>query len=336
MRKEWLESEREVVRKMYGASSESGVIAQALNRSVGSVEKQIHIERCAGLRRHPVSESETQVWDDWLKLEGDALILPDVEAPYHHAEFINRCIDLADAFGIRRLVLSGDFVHFANFSQWGADFSKKGMSAAKDQKLIDIVMGLPQEQRERMFQELERAEIINPEKNISEELSSVRKLVREIENAFGEIVYFMGNHERRKLTWQGYSEGPEELVRLFEGKAEKWKASPYYFCELNTEGGLYRIEHPGGAGVEMARQLCVQYHCSVMMGHSHRWEHRRDPSGDFHAIQMGHCVDEKRRLQYVAQRSKRRDAHALGAVIVLDGYPILLEADSPWERLKKM
>lgn len=336
MYRQWQDGEIETVRRMYKSGAEAGVIAQALNRSIGSVEKEIHVLRTKGMCREPVSESSAPVWDDWVKLEGDALILADVEAPYHHAEFINHTIDLADTLGIKRLVLAGDFVHFSNFSQWGSDFARKKLSTVQDRKLIEIVTELPTEQRDRMFEQLESVGIISPEANVSEELAAVRKLVREIQGAFSEIIYFMGNHQKRKLTWQGYDEEPEELIRLFDGDKSKWQASPYYFCELNTAGGLFRIEHPDGAGMEEARKLCVQYHTHVCMGHSHRWEYRRDPSGDFYAIQMGHCVDEKRRLRYVAQRSKKRDAHALGALIVLDGYPLLLGENSPWERLKKM
>lgn len=73
-------------------------------------------EYLAGLPASFISASPSRKWDDNEELNGDALILSDVETPYHHADFMNKCIRLAKSWGIPNLVLAGDFVHFENFS----------------------------------------------------------------------------------------------------------------------------------------------------------------------------------------------------------------------------
>lgn len=288
------------------------------------------------LSRRPISTSPARVWNDHLTIEGDALILPDVEAPYHNADFINRCIDLASAWKIEQVILAGDFVHFANFSQWGAEFKAPALPASADAAIMSLVDMLPADKRGAALAVLERAQIITPDMGISAEMASVRQTVRELQGAFGKIFYIMGNHEQRKLRAQEYGENPEELLTFFKADTSKWTVSPYYWCNLQTDNPyLFRIEHPRPASRAAAQDLAVQFQQHVIMGHSHRWALNRDPSGRLYAIQAGHCVDETR-LAYVMQRSAKRDAHALGAVIVRGGFPHLLSEGTPFEQFRGM
>ena len=56
-----------------------------------------------------VKESPYQRFDAPLEREGDALILCDVEAPFHDSEFMNRVIDLACKWKITRVHLGRRF-----------------------------------------------------------------------------------------------------------------------------------------------------------------------------------------------------------------------------------
>jgi len=336
MGKKWSEGDKIAAERMYIAGAVEYQIARALGRTESAVTNMLHMMRLEGLRRNPISISPAREWNDHLTLEGDALILPDFETPYHHAEFVNRVIDLAMSWGIGQLILAGDFVHFNNFSHWGEDFQPAKISGPAEDALSKIISLLPEDKRADAIAALEAAHLTTDQGGISAEMESVRTTVKELEGAFPHIKYIMGNHENRKLRAQEYGESPDELLRFFGADLTKWTASPYYWCNLRTENKyLYRIEHPKGAARNTAQAIAIQTQEHTIMGHSHRWAMNRDPSGRLYAIQAGHVVDEMR-LAYCQQRTAIRDAHCLGAVIVRDGYPFLLELSSPWGRLKRM
>lgn len=311
--------------------------AASINIPFSTYESRLYRGKMEYLETLPASviaPSTAREWTDNISPSGDFLIFSDVETPYHDGPFMDRCIRLAHAWGIKNLILAGDFVHFENFSAWGKDFQPAPMKAEQSDELIEIVNMLPVERRAEALQRLEKVGIIGQPEGIGCEMAIVRQTVGDITKTFDAIYYLMGNHESRKLRKQDYAEDTGELLR-FLGAGEKWKATPYYWIEVESGGQKWRIEHPKGASTNYARDLAVQYHCSVAMGHSHRWAKQRDPSGDYYALQIGHCVDE-RRLAYVMQRSAKRDAHCLGALILRGGYPWLLSPDSPFEVLERV
>lgn len=287
-------------------------------------------ERRKQIQARVITDGVFQRWDDHITVTGDVLVLSDVETPYHNSQFVTDCVKLASYYGITQLILAGDFVHFANFSHWGADFQKARMTGKQSDVLVNLVQKLDPKLRDDAYSELEKVGIISGDETISEELAGIRKTVKEL-SIFQNITYIMGNHEKRKLLKQEFGESADELLR-FIGAGENWKATPYYWCKVVSGNKTWRIEHPVGAGPNTARDLAVQYHCHIAMGHSHRWSLQRDPSGDFYALQMGHCVDE-RKLAYVMRRSAKRDAHALGALIIRNGFPLLLSDDFPFSAM---
>lgn len=181
----------------------------------------------------------------------------------------------------------------------------------------------------------ERFQVRLSDNTLSDELRSVRHTASEIGSAFETVYLVLGNHEYRKIRITERGEPVSELLRFLHA-GTNWKAAPYYYCVLETDNPVpYRIEHPGAAGEKTAIDLAIQYHTHIVMAHSHRWAVQRDPSGDYWAIQSGHCVDEKR-LSYVQIRSKKRNAHALGAVIVRGGYPYVLCESTQWVAMGRM
>lgn len=128
---------------------------------------------------------------------------------------------------------------------------------------------------------------------------------------------------------------PNELLNLMNLENGRWQIAPYYYCWLNSDGVRYRICHPKSAGKGAAEQLASKFLTNILMGHSHLLRHDWDKSGQFYAIQMGHCVDEKL-LAYASQRDTVRDSHKLGAVIIREGYPYLLHEHINWKRMEQM
>ena len=66
-----------------------------------------------------VAYSPKPRYDDAPRLEGDVLGLFDLQFPFHDADFVNRCLDLAHAWGIRQGILGGDTLNQTAFSWFG-------------------------------------------------------------------------------------------------------------------------------------------------------------------------------------------------------------------------
>lgn len=334
MRREWTkaETEKAIRLKLQGMSYYE--IADELGRSLQSTSVKLSRLQIEGrITASSVPQSSYPLWTDPLRSEGDAVILTDVEAPYQHSEFINRVLDLADAWNVRTLHLAGDLLHYSNLSAWGSEWTEN-KSDMLDMFMEIIEQAVAAKKRDAVIRMLEEKGMTN-EGGLSGELAEARKVFRSF-HSFDNILVAIGNHDDRYIRTLGQAVASTELLhQLDRHNDERWKIAPYYFTVIDTEQGQFRIEHPRGAGKNAAIDLAVQYHTHIVMGHSHRWNVSRDPSGKFWAIQTGHCVDE-RRLAYVQQRSAKRDAHVLGATIIRDGFPFVLCPETPWDKMKRM
>jgi len=334
--KSWNDNEQAELIRLFMAGKSTELIAKSIKRThsaVASKIKELRTINALGVRP-VVSQSPARVFDDQITAQGDMLILSDIHAPYHDSDWINRCIDLALALKINQLAIAGDLVNFSNFSAWGGNFEMQPVALVDDPKTMAFMNKLPEILRQEFIEIEEKRQPIDPDNTITTEMKTVRKLVSEIGGAFSTIFYTMGNHDNWKNRFQGFNESVAELGKFLE-IGDNWKLSPYYYMFIDGKIKS-RIEHPYGSGPQEAIKIAVQEHMHVFMGHSHMLARNLDPSSTYWCIQMGHCVDEKKRLQYVAQRTMKRNAHALGALLWYDGYPWLLEQETPFERMKKM
>jgi len=323
----YTQDEEKIIQDMLKRGFAAREIAQRLGRKFSGVESKIkHMKRNVDFT--PLTESPMPKYKDPLKTSGDAVILSDVEAPFQHSEFINRVLDLAYSWKVETLHLAGDILHNDRLSAWGAEWIPEASGEAFA-KLENFIMRLPEKLRQQGLDMIEGMGKEQPD-----EIMHARKILNNF-NHFKEIVCVIGNHDDRILRAMDIAINPRELlVQIDKHKNDNWKIAAYYYSFVETEKGLFRIEHPRNSGRTAAQDLAVQYHCHIIMGHSHRWAINRDPSGKYWAIQTGHCVDEER-LTYVMQRSSKRDAHVLGATIIRGGYPFVLCPESPFETMKK-
>ena len=286
-----------------------------------------------------ITASPYPKYDEPLVIEGDALILPDAEFPFHNSEFLNRVLDLSQAWNIRQCIVAGDLLHFDSISAWEANWineGKGGLSETDERKFLDFAMSLPEKHQENLIDLItgigQKQEDGGP--SVSQELKVARRSVKVLSELFDNIDFVLGNHDGRILRALASSMFPSEVLRLVEA-GDKWRVAPYYFSILNSNGEKYQIEHPKNATKSSPYKLASKYQCHILQAHAHRWGMDTDISGKFYAIHMGCIVDESR-LPYSAQRHYTGDAHRLGAVIVRDGYPTLLEPNLPWERFRRM
>jgi len=292
------DAERKLARlKSDGKSYEE--IAEELGRSWASVQ-----QHWKTMRHDKMPESPHASYKDPLVMRGDAVIYPDLEMPFHHADFVNRVLDLGQKWGIEQAILAGDMLHMDTLSGWQPNWTAEG------------------------------DEDTTP--NFSREMREAQHAVEVFDQAYDRIDCIMGNHEGRLLRQMQTPLFPSEILKhLGRDKSTKWNILPFYHSFLLSSGQMWRVTHPRFAGKFSARKLCSKFICHVAMAHSHHWAMTMDASANFYAVEMGCCVDETK-LAYASQRDNAQDLHVLGALIVRDGKPWLLNAYSDWKRLERL
>jgi predicted phosphodiesterase len=268
-------------------------------------------------------------------MEGDALILPDTEFPFHDADFVNHCLELAHAWGIEQAIIAGDALHFDSLSQWEANWivisRKNTLSEDAENEMRALIQNLPPEHQGALLSKLTE---ITEDAGEPTELMEAKKALLTLGSAFERIDYVIGNHDDRFVRALKSPMMPQTLLDFVGLTNPRWRIGPYFYSILISGGEKFRIEHPRSAAANTATRLADKFETSVIMGHSHAQDVRWSTSGRHYAIHAGCCVDE-RRLPYAAQRSTNQAAHKLGAVIVREGYPYVLHDRVDWQRLAR-
>jgi len=313
-------------------------VGKTLGLATGTVKTHWYLAE--GQATVKIPESPYPRYDEPPTIEGDALILPDVEIPFHDAEFLERVFEIADIWKIKRMIAAGDLMHFDSLTGWEANFTKEpngGISDNDEKDLLAFAQTLSQKKREELIDKVIGIGRREEDVNFSGEMYHARKTLKVINELFGEILWVMGNHEGRLLRAINSPVQPIELLNLMQLKSGKWKIAPYYYAYLISNKEKYRIEHPKPYAANTAVRLASIYLCHVLMGHSHIINIQYDPSGTWIAAHIGKCCDETR-FPYEAQRTRKVTTvpHMNGAAIIRDGKFWLL-TDSPltdWKRMK--
>ncbi len=330
----WSQRPLDISRRQWAAKY--SMVCGRSNEAIDSMLKRMELR--GELERGPIPQSPYPIYDEPLQMGGDAVILPDLEAPFHHADFVNRVLDLADAWRIRQAIFPGDAVHFNTLSSWNPNWKKEqigGVTEVAESKLVEFAKTLPKKNQNTMFELLGEIGKLEIEDGASTEMDEAGKILRRLADQFDAIDWDCGNHEGRLLRTMETALSPTMLLNLVaipDGQRAKWRTAPYYFSYLISNGERFQIEHPKNAAKFSASRLCAKYGCSVIMTHSHQLNFTFDVSGQFYAIEAGCCCDETR-FAYCAQRHNTAPQHALGAVIVKGGIPWLLHARSPFDKL---
>jgi hypothetical protein len=289
-----------------------------------------------------IPESPYPIYDNPLVMEGDALVLPDPEAPFHHAEFVNRCLELALKWGITQCNIAGDALHFNSLSGWQAnwlaDQDPGGLSDEHEFMLVELVKRLAPTKQDPFFELIGKIGTAKQDgaPNAATELREARKVLGTIGDLFERVDFVLGNHEGRLLRALNSPLFAEDL-KEFLGLTPQWRISPFYYSMLISNGVPFRVTHPKNSARYSASALADKYQSHILMAHSHKFSMIPSRSGKWMGWQIGCCVDE-RRLPYAAQRDHTGEAHRLGAVIVRDGYvwPLTTDDWCDWDRLMKM
>lgn len=328
--------------KLWRMSGKSqGQLARIYGVPLGQLHSKINNAAQREIRdvgRQTLRPSPYPIYDKPLEMEGDAVVIPDPEFPYHEAEFINRVLDLADAWKITQCNIAGDAMHFNAISKFEPAWKthpKNTMTEAQEERLLALASKAKGKLKEELIEAITSDPAEQDGDDIGNEVDIAKKALVRLGEQFERVDYVIGNHDGRFLSALNSPVFADKLLDFIGLKDPKWRIAPYYYSILRSGGHEWRIEHPKGASRNTASSLASKYLCNIAMGHSHRWSMEFDKSGSFYAIHMGCCVDESR-LPYAAQRSNGGDAHSLGALIIRDGFPYLLTERTPWQQYKRM
>jgi hypothetical protein len=200
---------REIIRLRESGLSFSKIGAE-LGLAEGTVKTHYYLATGQPSAPQRIPESPYIRYDSPPTLEGDALILPDVEIPFHHAEFLDRVIDLAEAWGIRQVICAGDLLHMDSISGWEPNWASNArgsvLSEADEKRLMDLMQKLPKRQQ------AELADIIGNStgldgKDYSAEMTFARKTLNALDGCFDKFVWVLGNHECLDAETEVFADG---------------------------------------------------------------------------------------------------------------------------------
>lgn len=289
-------------RRRFEAGDPVDPLAKEVGMRVGSYIKMAGYE---GWKRPPmgrVTDSDKPRYKNPPRFRGEKLILADAQVPFHNASFINKCIDLALAWGIKSCLLAGDIFDVTAFA--GSQFHTK------------------------------------PSDTFRVELSEGRKFVKAIADVFDGEDLITGNHEKRFRHFMREQLMAEEF-RLLLKAPENVTFSDYGYCFLeNWMVGHPRNVSviPGRIPFFLSRKHPTY---NMATGHGHLQALTMAEDGKRIVVDIGSCADFSK-LDWVAMDINTRPAMVMGALILRRHsqtgklVPTLLWEWSDFEALAKM
>ena len=298
---------REYVRRCWMHETDAdiaGVLSEATGKDI-TIWMVVHQRRTQGLHKTQAgvprifTESQYIRYTDPPVVESDdVLVLSDVEAPFHDADWCSDLVALAKKWKIETVILAGDFLHFASLSKF-----TKPMLSGRDG-----------------YEFAEDAEV-----EVSDEVEAAAEFSDVLLENFKRLVMILGNHEKR-LTKRLAVAVRVNLIRQLLGYRfeKKFEVYPYYYCNVKASTGMWRISHPANYSVvpvRVAARAADKYRCNYVSGHGHDWGETVSVGG-WYAAACGCCCDPER-LAYNMLQDNLKPYQQQGGFILKDGHPYL-------------
>lgn len=282
--------------------------AQRLGYSYTS-DSLVHMASNKGWRRaFRVPTAPTPRFDKPIRIDEDALILPDCHCPYHDSRFIEKCCEVALVWGIKTVVMDGDGIDVG----WLSSFEPQGEHPPKA------------------------------------EVDAWRDLTDALLERFTRIVIHYGNHsDRIRRSVQRMPGEVRDLLGLIAEDATAAiyvhrKEMEFTDYSWLTVHGV-RVVHPSATGVNTGQYLSEANECDTVLGHTHYRSITWSKSDRWMALETGGCFDP-RKMRYVSARApaRARGRQRQGAAIIAkgtDGRPYiyhLTPRHTDFERLARL
>jgi len=266
-------------------SQEFGKLGIARTYKACSRKIQQERKRVPGAWHAMVAQSPFAPLQEPPTLDGNTLLLFDLHIPWHDAKLVNQLNELALKWGVENLGIGGDLLDLNAFSWFGRT---EGVEARR-------------------------------------EFDAGRQAIRAFSANFKHKVYAPGNHEMRLSRLTGHALQVQDAMMLWCNDPTVITTDHHWFWVLSG-GQTFQIEHPKGTSIHAAvvpAKLCSKYQTHVIAGHGHIWGISKDTSGKFWAVDAGVCCDSSR-MEFGNLEHNTRPMQMKGAVIIMDGIPILL------------
>jgi len=223
----------------------------------------------------------------YVELEGDAMVVSDLEVPHHDAELLGYLVSVAMKFGIKKLVIAGDFLALDSESTW------------------------PEEEGEER-------------KTLADDKWSGEDVVVSLFQWFDYIVILKGNHEQRGTRNRVL--GFMQDVQRQWGQHGDLEVSMYKWCVVISAGNRYRVEHFGNYSKvpgSVARERAEIENCHVLGGHTHHHSRSFTRDGRHQAVDLGHATREATRYYKTVNGTTRHPKWVSGFWMIRNGclYP---------------
>lgn len=222
--------------------------------------------------------------DPYVEIEGDVMAISDLEVPHHDVELLGYLVSTAMKFGIKKLVIAGDFLALDSESTW------------------------PQEEGDNR-------------KTLADDKWSGEDVLSSLFEWFEYITILKGNHEQRGSR---HSElGFIKDVQYQWGQLGNLSVSMYKWCLVHSAGQVYRIEHFGNYSKipgSVARERSEIEGCHVLGGHTHHFSRCFDRSGRYQAVDLGHGTMEATRYYKTVNGTTRHPKWVSGFWMIRNGY----------------
>ena len=222
----------------------------------------------------------------------------DLHSPYHSEIYINRLLQVADRFKIRKNIIVGDL--FDNdFAKWAL------FKQAKDEG--------------------------EEESTLDKEIACVEPVIQALDY-FDENVLITGNHEFRIDRLTGGTIQSRHLMRLFWGDdfARKITVSPYDKMWIGDE---WLLIHPGSYSQKsgsVALLLTEKFCCNVINAHGHFVALRFNRSGQHMGIDLGGMFDI-RKIEYINKKTTTHPFWNSGFAALIDGHIWHFHKGTDWK-----
>jgi len=229
-----------------------------------------------------IQVGEVKEYTDQIEIEDDAIILGDLEIPYHDPEVLGYAVSVGKRFGITTLVIAGDFLANDAVGFWPAEDTDESQNYSLADSLLDGKLVL-----QSLFEYFKR------------------------------IILIKGNHEQRATRvreWGFFQMMQQEWEELGDLEISFYKWCVVQGCRIEHFGNYSKI--PGS----VARERAEIEGCSVAGGHTHHLSMSFSKSGDNIAIDLGHCTRPKTRYYKQVNGTTRHPKWIAGFWMLRNGY----------------
>lgn len=218
------------------------------------------------------------------ELEGNAVVISDVHAPYTDYDFAEKANKVGEYFGTKRMIIAGDLMDSGS----QARFKRK----------------------------------VRPSR-FSVDLDMARKLLVFWSEWFDEIWFLPGNHDDWFLENEDGNIDIQDMYHLLRGDELRGKfiATPYDRVTLNSSGEFWTIPHQAEAStysLKVGEQLAWKYQTHVVVPHQHNHALGYDRYGRYLIADVGGLHDQKK-MDYMQLKTSTRPEFDKSFVAIIDG-----------------